>query len=151
VSKSKDDSQHGRYVALELELRYTHPLGDLRTYFEGLENGRALGVRCDACGRTWFPPRRSCCGHSLLAGWTELTGTGTVLSITSGEFCLPFTDERGPMSLALITLDGADNAALGRLTDVHESVAPGARVRLVAVTGKGVHPSQMARFEPIDD
>ena len=93
MSKPTDDSQQGRYVALELGLRYTHPLGDLRAYFEGLENGRALGVHCDLCGRTWFPPRRTCCAHSLLTGWTELSGSGTVLSITSGEFCLPFTGD----------------------------------------------------------
>ena len=88
-----DNTGPGRYVSLDLRLRFSHPLGSLRPYFEALEQGRALGVRCEACARTWFPPRRTCCGHSVADNWTtlagdnrtELAGAGTVLSITSRE------------------------------------------------------------------
>ncbi len=151
MSRSTDHTRQGRYVELDLGLHYTHPLGDLRPYFEALEAGRALAVRCTLCDRTWFPPRRTCCGHSPLANWTELAGTGTMLSITCGERYLPFTDKRAPMSLALVALDGADNAALGWIEDVEERLLPGSRVRLVAETEDAVHPVQSARFQPVDD
>ncbi len=140
----------GRYVALELSLRFNHPLGGLYPYFEALEQGRALGVRCEACARTWFPPRRTCCGHSVADNWTTLAGDGVVLAVTSGERSVPFADGREPMSLALVALDGADNAALGWLS-IDEGVAPGSRVRLAAAVEKAAHPAQCTRFEPVDD
>jgi uncharacterized OB-fold protein len=145
-----DNTGPGRYVSLDLRLRFSHPLGSLRPYFEALEQGRALGVRCEACARTWFPPRRTCCGRSVADNWTELAGAGTVLSITSGERSLPFTDGREPMSLALVAMDGADNAALGWIAS-DGSTGPGSRVRLAAAAENSVHPAQCARFEPIDD
>jgi hypothetical protein len=80
-----DNTGPGRYVSLDLRLRFSHPLGSLRPYFEALEQGRALGVRCEACARTWFPPRRTCCARSVADNRTELAGAGTVLSITSRE------------------------------------------------------------------
>lgn len=145
-----DNTDPGRYVALDLGLRFSHPLGGMRPYFEALEQGRALGVCCEACARTWFPPRRTCCGHSVANNWRELAGEGAVLAITSGERSLPFTDERKPMILALVALDGADNAALGWMAN-DAPVAPGSRVRLLAATENAVHPAQCACFELIDE
>jgi len=145
-----DNTDPGRYVTLDLGLRFNHPLGSLRQYFDALEQGRALGVRCESCARTWFPPRRTCCDHSVAGNWTELAGDGTVLSITFGERSVPFTDEREPMSLALVALDGADNAALGWIAN-DPPAAPGSRVRLAVAAENTVHPAQCARFEPVDD
>lgn len=149
MSGASDDKGGGRYVALDLSLRFNHPLGSLRPYFEALEQGRALGVRCESCARTWFPPRRTCCGHSVASNWTELAGDGTMLSITAGERSLPFTNEREPMSLALVAMDGADNAALGWIAN-DRPAAPGSRVRLTVAAENAVHPAQCARFVPVD-
>ena len=82
MSDASDNTGPGRYVSLDLGLHFSHPLGCLRPYFEALEQGRALGVRCEGCARTWFPPRRTCCGNSVADNWTELAGEGTVLGIT---------------------------------------------------------------------
>jgi len=150
MSDASDNTGPGRYVSLDLGLHFSHPLGCLRPYFEALEQGRALGVRCETCARTWFPPRRTCCGNSVADNWTELAGEGTVLGITSGERSPPFTDSREPMSLALVALDGADNAALGWIAN-DQPAAPGSRVRLGVAAEHAVHPAQCARFEPVDD
>jgi len=81
MSDASDNTGPGRYVSLDLGLHFSHPLGCLRPYFEALEQGRALGVRCESCARTWFPPRRTCCGNSVAENWTELAGAGHFAAI----------------------------------------------------------------------
>ena len=149
MAAQRDNGAGDGYVGLTLSLAFDHPLGDLREHLEALAEGRALANRCPACRRAWFPPRRVCCGRMLEANWVSLPGTGTVLAVTHTERIVPFAGERESLGLALVALDGTDNAAVGWLT-TGGTAAPGARVRLVASVEGAVHPVQCARFMPVE-
>ena len=140
----------GRFAGstIEVTFRYTHSLGRLAPYFEGLAAGRAVASTCAACGRTWFPPRLGCCSRTGPAQWTTLAGTGRVVTGTTGGGSLPFGGGPAGEGLALIALDGADNLALGWVDGLGDVPPEGARVRLVTAGTRPPHPAQSARFVP---
>ena len=131
-----------------LTLRYTHALGVLSPYFEGLAAGRALASICTACGRTWFPPRPGCCSRAGAVQWTALTGAGRIVAGTGGGGTLPFGGGPAGEGLALIALDGADNLALGWVDGFGGEPPEGARVRLVACGRHPPHPAQAVHYVP---
>lgn len=133
---------------IELTLRYTHSLGGLAPYFEGLAAGRAVAAHCTACGRSWFPPRLGCCSKVEVMGWTTLAGTGRIVTGTNGGGTLPFGGGPAGEGLALVALDGADNFALGWVDGLGDVPPEGARVRLVTTGTHPPHPAQAARFVP---
>ena len=135
-------------MSMDLTLRYTHALGDLAPYFEGLAAGRAVASTCAVCGRTWFPPRLGCCSRVGPVQWTSLAGAGRVAAGTSGGGTLPFGGGPAGEGLALIALDGADNLALGWVEGFGGEPPEGARVRLVASDRRPPHPAQAARYVP---
>ncbi|MGE0726257.1 MAG: Zn-ribbon domain-containing OB-fold protein [Alphaproteobacteria bacterium] len=131
-------------VALAFTWRYRRPLGALAPFFGALGEGRALAARCAVCGRAWFPPRAVCPDHGALE-WVELPGTGTVVALTEGTRALPPAGEASPVRLALVHMDGAENAALGPLIGEGAAVV-GVRVQLVPPDGPVAHPIQALRF-----
>ena len=133
---------------IELTLRYTHSLGGLAPYFEGLAGGRAIAAHCPACGRTWFPPRLGCCSKTGAIRWTTLAGTGRIVAGTNGGGTLPFGGGPAGEGFALVALDGADNLALGWLDGFGDVPPEGARVRLVRSGSHPPHPAQASRFVP---
>ena len=133
---------------IEVTLRYTHSLGGLAPYLEGLAAGRAIASSCPTCRRTWFPPRPGCCSHRGPARWTALAGTGRIVAGTNGGGPLPFGGGAAGEGLALIALDGADNFALGWVDGFGAVPPEGARVRLVTSGHRPPHPAQGARFVP---
>ena len=133
---------------IDLTLRYTHALGGLAPYFEGLTAGRAVASTCTGCGRTWFPPRLGCCSRTGTTRWTSLAGTGRVAAGTNGGGTLPFGGGPAGEGLALIALDGADNLALGWVDGFGDVPPAGSRVRLVTNGRHQPHPAQAARFVP---
>ncbi|MFQ5994914.1 MAG: Zn-ribbon domain-containing OB-fold protein [Acidiferrobacterales bacterium] len=135
-----------RYFAIDLQLHYTHPLGALRPYFDALASGRAIASRCPTCQRVWFPPRLSCAQDYTDTVWTELSGAGHIVSVTSGESRLPLADATEHHTFALVALDGADNVAFGRVASGETTVARGQRVRLAKAPEKAPHPAQAAYF-----
>ena len=135
-------------IDVTLTLRYTHALGALSPYFDGLAAGRAVASVCAACGRTWFPPRPGCCSRAGAVQWTTLTGAGRIVAGTSGGGALPFGGGPAGEGLALIAPDGADNLALGRVDGFGGEPPAGARVRLVASGRRPPHPAQAARYVP---
>ena len=141
----------GTQVSLELSLRYDHGLGDLAPYFEALGQGRAMARRCTACGHVWFPPHAVCPEDAQPCEWLELDGTGTVVSVTKTRARLPFTETEQDHVFALVSMDGADNAAFGRLAADAGNASPGLRVRLVAGDGEAGHPAQTAVFECLEE
>ena len=145
-SSSKTQSLAGSTI--DLTLRYTHALGALVPYFEGLTAGRAVASVCAACGRTWFPPRPGCCSRAGPVQWTTLAGTGYVVAATNGGGTLPFGGGPAGEGLALIALDGADNLALGWVDGFGGEPPEGARVRLVASDRQMPHPAQAAWYVP---
>ena len=142
------DTRPPAEAPLELTLRYTHSLGGLVPYFEGLAAGRALATHCALCGRTWFPPRLRCCSRAGALRWTTLAGTGRIVAGTNGGGALPFGGGPAGEGLALVALDGADNLALGWVDGFGDVPPEGARVRLVTTGTHPPHPAQAARFFP---
>jgi len=71
---------------------------------------KILGVRCDACGMTFIPPRQTCerCFADLTEKWVELEPTGIVTGFTVIRYREPYQPKDPPYVLALIQLDGAD-------------------------------------------
>lgn len=130
---------------IDLHLSYTHSLGGLDPYFQGLAQGRAVASRCPVCQRQWFPPRLRCPDDHADTGWTELSGRGIVMALTKGRSRLPLAKAGADHTFALIALDGADNLAFGRIGN-GSAIDVGQRVRLVAVPGDSPHPAQAACF-----
>lgn len=130
---------------IDLHLSYTHSLGGLDPYFQGLAQGRAVASRCPVCERQWFPPRLRCPDDHADTGWTELSGGGVVMALTTGQGRLPLAKPAAKHTFALISLDGADNLAFGRIAD-GGSVEVGQRVRLAPAPGEPPHPAQAAWF-----
>ena len=141
----------GTRVCLELSLRYDHGLGDLAPYFEALGQGRAMARRCTVCGHVWFPPHAVCPEDAQACEWLELDGTGTVVSATQTRSRLPFMETEQDYIFALVSMDGADNAAFGRLAANAGNAFPGLRVHLVAGDGETGHPAQTAVFERLEE
>lgn len=138
-----------RVIALTTAFRYSHGLGGLSPWAEGLERGEALATRCSACKRVWFAPRLVCiCGGREME-WLTLPGTGVVRTACEGSLTLPLTDRSGVWPLGLVAMDGADNAVLGRLA-TRAAPLPGLRVRLTLDPGARAHPVQAALFLPLD-
>ena len=133
---------------IDVNIRYTHSLGELSPYFEGLIAGRAVASTCVACGRTWFPPRLGCCSRAGPARWKTLAGTGRIAAGTNGGGTLPFGGGAAGEGLALVALDGADNLALGWVDGLGDVPPVDARVRLVATESNPPHPAQAARYVP---
>ncbi|MCL4765852.1 MAG: hypothetical protein KJZ80_06460 [Hyphomicrobiaceae bacterium] len=138
-----------RTVDLTTTFRYRHGLGDLTPYFDGLERGEAMATICSDCRRTWFAPRLVCACGSGACTWVRLPGTGVVVAATEGVSALPLTDRKVHGAVALIAMDGADNAVLGRLVEGAKSVA-GIKVRLTVDPQARSHPVQAALYRPVD-
>jgi len=133
-------------VPLKLTLEYDHPLGALAPYYRGLDAGRAVATRCLRCGRVWFPPRLLCPDHGPAVEWTELSGRGRLIAVSISETTLPFSSTREKRAFALIALDGAENAAFGRVTGDPALVRAEQRVCLARAPGTWPHPAQAAWF-----
>lgn len=138
----------GNRIAIDLHLRYTHPLGALAPYFDGLREGQARASRCPVCRHTCFPPRLLCAHDRHQTEWTTLNGAGCIISVTSGISRLPLSDTKAAYCFALVAVDGADNAAFARVVGDPVLLVPGTRVHLVATGGEAPHPAQCACFVP---
>ncbi|MGI9301669.1 MAG: Zn-ribbon domain-containing OB-fold protein [Gammaproteobacteria bacterium] len=132
-------------VSIDLHLQYRHMLGELAPYFYGLERGEAVASRCPVCNKVWFPPRLVCARDRVETEWTELSGSGTVISVTTGHGLLPLAAVGEQHTFALIALDGADNAAFGRIVS-RALVGPGDRVRITKNPQPARHPAQAAYY-----
>lgn len=137
---------HDNGVKLQLNLRHTHPFGELGPYLRGLDTGRAMAARCTVCERTWFPPRLSCPDHAQGIEWVELPGSGHVVSLTVTQSVLPFSDSDGLRAFALVAVEGAENMALARLQGAPGAFVVGQLVWLSRAPGIWPHPSQAACF-----
>ncbi len=91
---------------------YSLAEGELAGFLDGLREGKAIASHCRGCGRTSFPPARSCrCQRS--------DGTDDALEpkhLSGGAEILVRTDGPGG-AFALVRFDGADNMAVCRLAD----------------------------------
>ncbi len=67
----------------ELNLRYTISVDKIRSFYEGLMNGKIYATKCRKCGSLYFPPQIDCpkCKISDM-DWVELGGEGELLTYT---------------------------------------------------------------------
>ena len=85
-------------------------------FIDYLEKGKVMGTRCKDCGMVFFPPRADC--HQCLAGnmeWSEITGTGKLVTYSKLEFAPIGFQEDVPYCIAL--LDYGDYKVFGRIAD----------------------------------
>lgn len=85
-------------------------------FIDYLEKGKVMGTRCKDCGLIFFPPRADC--HQCLAGnmeWSEITGTGKLVTYSKLEFAPIGFQEDVPYCIAL--LDYGDYKVFGRIAD----------------------------------
>ncbi len=71
-----------------------------------LKDGRLMGSRCDACGRTSFPPRADCpdCRGGDFT-FTEYGGAGTVVTFTRIAAAPAGFEGRTPFTIGVVDLD----------------------------------------------
>lgn len=98
-------------------------------FFEGVRDGKLVGLRCRACGALTVPPKAFCeCGKR---DWETLplTGDGTVESYTVIRVAPRKFTGNAPYAIAAVRLaEGV--SLLGRVTDVPvDEVAVGMAVR----------------------
>jgi len=110
-------------------------------WFTAGERPALLGLRCNACGATVFPPTATtcpspACRSDVLSG-VELSRTGTVWSWAVNHYPppLPYVapDPFGPYTVVAVELDGEGLTVLGQLVDGDPGdLAVGAPVEVVA-------------------
>ncbi len=90
-----------------------------------------IGERCPACGVTIFPPRDVCPACAAEAKTPQqLTGTGTIYSLTTLIEAPAGFEEQAPYTLALIQLDEGP-LITAQLTDLDGPPQIGQRVEMV--------------------
>jgi len=108
-------------------------------YQQGLEQGKFLGLTCNACKKVIFPPAALCrdCGSSDLSP-VELSGNGTLRTFT--VIRVAPEGKKPPYIVAMAELDEGP-WALGNLIDTDPDAADmsllGKRVTLGSLISKG--------------
>jgi uncharacterized OB-fold protein len=115
------------------------------------DDKQILGVRCEACDKTFVPPRQTCerCFADLTDRWVKLEPTGEVTGFTVIRYAEPYQPAKPPYVLALVKLDGADTPVAHILDcgDV-EHVRVGLRVRAVFSEEPKDNILEISHFEP---
>lgn len=116
VERGEDPSgRPHRLLHIDMSQRYRHTTGFSEPFYRGLERGVLKATRCEACGRSWFPPRRFCDHDLEETGWYDLPGTGTVRAATGVHVPPPFGGFEVPYILASIALGGVDGGITHRV------------------------------------
>jgi hypothetical protein len=113
--QSKQDSNKLLAVAFSASMPYEWSIGEHGSlFFHGIRQfQKFVGIRCQACGKVYVPPRRLCgpCFKEL----HELvllpdTGTITAFTVVNYPFIDPATGKQKPIpyTYACIKIDGAD-------------------------------------------
>ena len=74
----------------------------VREFVGHLAEGRVMASHCRDCGRTAFPPRSCCpgCGSEAF-DWTEIDGTGRLLTYTRVSYGPAGFEDKVPYTLAV--------------------------------------------------
>ncbi len=110
---------------------------------------KILGVRCEACDKTFVPPRQTCerCFADLTDQWVEVSNEGEVTGFTIVRHAEPYQPKEPPYVLALIKLDGTDTP-LAHILDCGdvENARIGMRVKAVFAEEPQENILQIAHF-----
>lgn len=106
-------------------------------FIDYLEQGKVMGTRCKACGKSFFPPRADCF-HSLTSDmeWFEVTGAGTLLTFSTLRYA-PVGFE-GDLPYTIAVVDYGDYKVFGRIDKAIASPDDELKVgmKMKAVAGK---------------
>jgi len=77
------DPRTGTIRSRILTLTYEIPVSKIAPFWEALEEGKVLAVKCKKCGRKMFPPQAACdrC-YSTDLEWFEIRSVGEVVAFT---------------------------------------------------------------------
>ncbi|MDQ7819484.1 MAG: Zn-ribbon domain-containing OB-fold protein [Armatimonadota bacterium] len=124
-------------------LEYAWDAGEaISRFLAGLRDGRILGVRCRACGRTVTPPRVFCeLDFRPMDEWVELPDTGTINTFSICYITWDMKPLRRPQIPAVIEIDGTSprggflhliGGVRGRtVEEIRRQIAVGTPVRAV--------------------
>lgn len=136
----------------QINVPYSWWAGDTASrFFVALrDEKKILGTRCDACNRTFVPPRKTC---PLCFGenekWVEVATEGVVESFTVARRQLAAIPRKVPVIFGLIRLDGADTALLHYIDEVApEAVHIGMRVTACFAPDPGGNITDITHFKP---
>ena len=136
----------------QINVPYSWWAGDTASrFFTALrDEKKILGTRCDACNRTFVPPRKTC---PLCFGenenWVEVAPHGVVESFTVARRQLAAIPRKVPVIFGLIRLDGADTALLHYIDEVApETVQIGMRVTACFAPDPGGNITDITHFKP---
>jgi uncharacterized OB-fold protein len=108
----------------KLALPYTYFAGRVGSAFITAirDKQKIMGVRCNACGKVFVPPRQTCeqCMEDIRNNWVELKNTGEVVNFTVVRYNDKHLPRKAPFVLAMIKLDGADTP----MTHIVEGIDP---------------------------
>lgn len=114
------------------------------------DDRKILGTRCEACSRTFVPPRKTCpvCfGENET--WVEVSSRGVVESFTVVRRQLAALARKVPVIFGLIRLDGADTAILHYIDEVApEALRIGMRVTACFSDAPQGHITDISHFKP---
>ncbi|CAB5121606.1 conserved protein associated with acetyl-CoA C-acyltransferase [Olavius algarvensis associated proteobacterium Delta 3] len=84
-------------------------------FIDYLEQGKVMGTRCGACGKSFFPPRSNCyrCLDNPME-WFEVSGNGTLVTYSRLQFAPIGFEADLPYAIAL--LDYGDYKVFGRIS-----------------------------------
>lgn len=105
---------------MPVQFRYTPGAAGLRFFQTLKRKGLFAATRCEACRRTYLPPRLYCeeCFADLSTAWVDVHPRGSVHSFT-----LVYVDREGrrlkePEIAAFVRIDGTDGGLVARLVNV---------------------------------
>jgi len=120
----------------KLALPYTYFAGKTGSRFITTirDEKKIMGVRCNACSRTFVPPRQTCekCMEDICENWVDLGNTGTVTNFTVVRYDDRHLPRKAPFVLAMIKLDKADTPMAHIVEGIDiEKVQKGMKVKAV--------------------
>lgn len=92
----------------------------MERFFDGLKDGKIMGVNCPKCGRVYLPPRMICerC-FAENEEWVELPLEGTVESFTIAHVKVgddgELEDLEAPETIGMVKHKGADTCIVARI------------------------------------
>jgi uncharacterized protein len=109
----------------------------MECFFDGLRDGKVMGVKCPKCGRLYVPPRMICerC-FTENEEWVELPPEGAVESFTVAHVKVgeggELIDIESPEIIGMIKHEGADTCVAARIEGLApEDAVVGMRVKVV--------------------
>jgi len=121
VERLQKTTQVG-YWEGEIPLEYIYTCGRAgEAFFRHLmKKGSFLGARCDACQKTYVPPRTYCekCFNRLEDSYLDVGKRGTVHTFSVLHKNLDGSSKKEPTVMALIRLDGTDGGVIHYLGQI---------------------------------